>query len=258
MQYMGLLRDLSELRGLEQQLKVQTAKVQEVENTKNSFIKNVVQEIRVPMNKVIDYVGQFNPEAPSDNEAQLSEGILENADYLLHLIDNILYLSRLQARMVEIVKQPRNFAEMFENQCVTGWERFQNAYTRYIVENPYEQLVVDIDAENLGRAIGQIAANAAQHTKSGIVRARYDYIGRRLMISLDDTGEGMAPEMLQRINAKEPDSMPSTKGLGIAIAKELLNQMGGSIEFSSELGSGTTVYITIPCHASVIKRKKLA
>ena len=257
-QYMGLLRDLSELRGLEQQLKVQTAKVQEVENTKNSFIKNVVQEIRVPMNKVIDYVGQFNPEAPSDNEAQLSEGILENADYLLHLIDNILYLSRLQARMVEIVKQPRNFAEMFENQCVTGWERFQNAYTRYIVENPYEQLVVDIDAENLGRAIGQIAANAAQHTKSGIVRARYDYIGRRLMISLDDTGEGMAPEVLQRINAKEPDSMPSTKGLGIAIAKELLNQMGGSIEFSSELGSGTTVYITIPCHASVIKRKKLA
>ena len=48
-----------------------------------------VEEDEKLINKVIDYVGQFNPEAPSDNEAQLSEGILENADYLLHLIDNI-------------------------------------------------------------------------------------------------------------------------------------------------------------------------
>ena len=256
-EYLGLLRDLSELRGLQHQLEIQRAKVQEVENTKNRFIKNMVQEIRTPMNTVLNYVEQFNPEVATDNEETLSQGILHNADYLLHLIDNILYLSRLQARMVEIVKQPRNFAEIFESQCMTGWGRFQNVHTNYIVENPYEQLVVDIDAENLGRAVAQIAANAAQHTSTGVVRARYDYIGRRLVISVDDTGEGIPPDILEQFNAKLTDSTPSTKGLGIAIVKELLRQMEGSIEVSSELGSGTTVYMTIPCHASVIKRKKL-
>jgi PAS domain S-box-containing protein len=255
-QYLGLLRDLSELRDVERQLDIQTAKVQEVENTKNSFVKNMVQEIRTPMSTVLDYVEQIDPEQMTDNEAALSKGILENADYLLHLIDNILYLSRLQARMVEIIKQPRNFAELFESQCMTGWMKYQNANTRYIVENPYEQLTVDIDAENLGNAIGQIAANAAQHTQSGVVRARYDYIGRRLIISVDDTGEGMPPEVLAEVNRKDTYSTPNTKGLGLAITKELVSQMGGTVEISSELGSGTTVYIMLPCAASVIKRKK--
>ena len=257
-EYLGLLRDLSELRDLEQQLEVQTAKVQEVENTKNSFVKNMVQEIRTPMNAVLDYVEQLDPEQATENEPVLSRGILDNADYLLHLIDNVLFLSRLQARMVEIVKQPRNFAEIFESQCKKGWMKYQNTDTRYVVENYYEQLVVDIDAENLGNAIGQVAANAAQHTKNGVVRARYDYIGRRLMISLDDTGEGMPPEVLAEVNKKETYSTPNTKGLGLAITKELVSQMGGTVEISSELGSGTTVYIMIPCHASVIKRKKMA
>ena len=128
---------------------------------------------------------------------------------------------------------------------------------KVIVENPYENLTVDIDARNLGNAIGQIAANAAQHTRSGVVRARYEYIGRRLIISVDDTGEGMPPEILEQINDKDNTiASEDTKGLGLAITKELVAQMDGTMEISSELGSGTTVYIMLPCHASVIKRKK--
>ena len=257
-EYLGLLRDLSELRDLQHQLEIQTAKVQEVESTKNSFVKNMVQEIRTPMNTVLSLVAQIDPHHVSDNEKEQTKGILDNADYLLHLIDNILYLSRLQARMVEIIKQPRNFAELFESQCMTGWMKYQNDSTRYIVENPYDQLIVDIDAENLGQAIRQVSANAAQHTASGVVRARYDYIGRRLMISIDDTGEGMPPDILAEVNKNDSYATPNTKGLGLAITKELVSQMGGTVEVSSELGSGTTVYIMIPCQASVIKRKKLA
>jgi signal transduction histidine kinase len=134
--------------------------------------------------------------------------------------------------------------------------KFQNESTHYIVENPYEQLVVDIDAENLGQVIRQVTSNAAQHTKRGVVKARYDYIGRRLVISIDDTGEGMSPELTARLNDKQSASQ-DTKGLGLAITKELIEQMGGTVEISSELGSGTTVYIMLPCHASAIKRKKL-
>jgi signal transduction histidine kinase len=90
-----------------------------------------------------------------------------------------------------------------------------------------------------------------------MVRARYEYIGRRLIISIDDTGEGMPPEVLAEVNAHDTYATPNTKGLGLAITKELVSQMDGSVEFSSEQGSGTTVYIMIPCHASVIRRKKL-
>ena len=256
-EYLGLLRDISDLRDLEERLKVETAKVQEVDNTKNSFVRNMIQEIRTPMNTVLTHVAQFDPVAPTENEPELSKVILENADSLLHLINNILHLSRLQAKMVEIDRQPCNFAEVFESQCMEGWSKYQNADTRYIVENPYENLTIDIDSLNLGHAIGQIAANAAQHTKSGVVRARYEYIGRRLIISIDDTGEGMPHDVLERMNDRDnTNASQDTKGLGLAITKELVTQMDGTVEISSELGSGTTVYIMLPCHASIIKRKK--
>ena len=256
-EYVGLLRDISELRDIEERLTVETAKVQEVDNTKNSFVRNMIQEIRTPMNTVLNYVEQLDPVAPTENEKSLSAGILSNADYLLHLIDNILHLSRLQARMVEIVRQPCNYAELFESQCVAGWSRYENADTRYIVENPYENLTVDINATNLGAAIVQITSNAAQHTKSGVVRARYEYIGRRLIISVDDTGEGMPAAVLEQMNAKDNTiASQDTKGLGLAITKELVSQMDGTVEISSELGSGTTVYIMLPCHATIMKRKK--
>lgn len=257
-EYLGLLRDISELMAIEKQMAIETAKVQEVENTKNSFVKNMVQDIKEPMNTVMGYVSQIGEKAPTDNEEELCLGIAQNADYLLHLIDNILYLSRLEARMVDIKKEPCNFAEIFEEQCATGWMKYKNAETRYIVENPYEQLTIDIDADNLGHAIAQIAANAAQHTKSGVVKARYDYIGRRLIISIDDTGEGIPAEQLDKIKQEQPGGAHTTKGLGLAITKELISQMDGTLEIMSEEGSGTTVYITIPCHASVVKRNKLA
>ena len=160
--------------------------------------------------------------------------------------------------MVEINRQPQNFAELFESQCATGWIKYMNADTHYIVENPYEQLTVDIDAENLGHVIEQVTRNAAQHTKRGTVRARYDYIGRRLIISVDDTGEGIPEDELTQIQEEELGGAHNTKGLGLAITKELIRQMGGTFEISSEEGSGTTIYIMIPCHASVIKRKKTA
>ena len=71
--YLGLLRDLSELREIEKQLAVETAKVQEVENTKNSFVKNMVQEIRTPMNTVLNYVEQLSgSHATSPNSSSRS------------------------------------------------------------------------------------------------------------------------------------------------------------------------------------------
>ena len=91
-----------------------------------------------------------------------------------------------------------------------------------------------------------------------MVKARYDYIGRRLIISIDDTGEGIPAAQLEKIKLEKPGGAHTTKGLGLAITKELISQMEGTLEIVSEEGSGTIVYITIPCHASVIKRNKLA
>ncbi len=257
-EYIGILRDVSELRDMEQRLAVEVAKVQEVEHTKNSFVKNMVQDIRQPMETVVNDVALIKDEKASPDEEGLRSAIIKNAEYLIHLINNILFLSRLEAGMIEINKQPCNYAIYFDEQCLSGWGEYQNPETKYVIENPYEELVIDIDVENLSHAVKQVASNASKHTKKGTVKARYEYIGRRLVISIDDTGVGIPQQELQIILESESYGTKNTKGLGLAITKELVRQMGGNIDITSEEGSGTTVYITIPCHATVIKRKKLA
>lgn len=254
--YFGLCRDVTEQMYNEQQLAQKTKLALEVESTKSSFLKNVSHEIRTPLNAVVGFAELFEMEhSPEDEEVFIQE-ILKSSDYLLQLINDILFLSRLDAHMIEIHKQSCDFATIFEGFCQQGWERYQREDVNYIVENPYQQLVVDIDATNLQHIIEQVVANAAQYTLNGTVRARYDYIGRRLMISVEDTGQGISKEILQRIYERFAAGPNKGSGLGLPICKELTEQMGGTLEINSEEGFGTIVWITIPCHATVVKRKK--
>lgn len=254
--YFGLCRDITELKATEQKLAQESAKAQEVENAKNSFLKNMSYEIRTPLNAVVGFAEMFDMDHSPGDEAVFVREILDNSDHLLNLINNILFLSRLDAHMIEFNKQPTDFAAIFEAHCFNGWSRYQKPEVKYIVENPYQQLVVDIDANNLGQVIEKITENAALYTKSGTIRCRYDYVGRRLMISIEDTGEGIKQNVLNRIFERFVSDSHSGSGLGLTICKEVLTQMGGSIEISSEVGLGTTVWITLPCQATVIKRRK--
>ena len=117
--------------------------------------------------------------------------------------------------------------------------------------------MVNIDGPKVGNVMERVIENAVQHTKQGFIRIRYDYIGRRLMISVEDTGDGISPKELKRLNSPETGNARTSSGLGIPICHELLKQMGGSLEINSEEGLGTTVWITLPCHATAIKRKKI-
>ena len=127
---------------------------------------------------------------------------------------------------------------------------------QYIVENPYEQLVVEADAMNINVILDQIITNACQHTHQGSVHARIDYIGDRLVIAVEDTGEGIEEELLPTIFERFSTGANSGSGLGLSICYELIQQMGGTINIKSERGKGTTVWFSIPCKATEVVRNK--
>jgi len=255
-EYIGILRDISKLKAIEQQLAQAEAKTQEVEEAKNKFVNNMMEEIKTPLHSVIRQVNALTPDKQPTADDKCTHTIVQNADMLTHIISNILNLSRLEAHMVEITKRPTDFAMLFTTFCQNGWEKHQTPGVNYIIENPYNQLVVDIDADHLQNIIAQVTLNAAQHTRHGTIRARYDYIGRRLMISIEDSGEGMTSEKLAELVRQLEIGRHTSSGLGLPICKELLRQMGGNLEINSEEGVGTTVWITLPCVATAIKRKK--
>ena len=255
--YIGTMRDISEEKAISEQLAQTEAKTQEVEDTKNKFVKNMMQEIRTPLERVISKANELSVDAMPDPDAdENTQTIVSNADMLTHIIDNILNLSRLEAHMIEITKKPTDFAEVFESFCQDGWSRNTVPGVKYIVENPYDQLIIDIDAAHLQNIISQVTLNAAQHTHEGTIRARCDYMGRRLLIVIEDSGDGMTQEQLDELTNQLESGRHTSSGLGLPICHELLKQMDGNLEINSEAGVGTTVWITLPCVATAIKRKK--
>ena len=253
--YFGMLRDVSEIKALEKRLADETVKAQEVETVKNAFLRNMSYEIRTPLSSVVGFAELFDQEHTQEDEAFFIEEINKNSAKLLELINDILFLSRLDAGMIEIKKEPIDFAAVFQSQCQTAWFKYQQPGVTYVADSPYHQLVVDIDLQNLSIVIGHLVTNAAQNTSSGQVHASYDYTGEELVLYFQDTGSGIAPATLERIFDRFVTDNANGSGLGLSICHEIVTQMGGKIRIKSELGKGTVVWVTIPCKCSEIVRK---
>jgi PAS domain S-box-containing protein len=254
--YFGMCRDVSEIMHTQKELIKETAKAQEVEVVKNAFLRNMSYEIRTPLNAVVGFAELFQMDHSSDDEGIFIEEIKENSRELLKLINNILFLSRLDAKMIEIKPRLTDFAHTFDLVCHTSLETNQKPGVQYIVDNPYEQLVVEIDARNVSVILEQIILNACQHTSQGSVHARIDYIGDRLIIAVEDTGEGIDEALQPTIFERFATGANSGSGLGLSICYELIQQMGGTINSKSKPGKGTTIWFSIPCKATEMVRKR--
>ncbi|MBR2113406.1 MAG: transporter substrate-binding domain-containing protein [Prevotella sp.] len=253
--YYGMCRDISEIKATEKELAQKTQKAQEVETIKNAFLRNMSYEIRTPLTSVVGFAELFQQEHTPDEETLFIQEIKENSTQLLKLINDILFLSRLDAEMIEFKKQPIDFAAYFGARCETAWQRYKLEGVEYLVDNPYNKLVINVDASNIGIIIDQIAANAAQHTTKGQVRARFDYTGEGLVMAFMDTGSGIAEEKLSHIFERFTGSTTRGTGLGLPICYELVRQMSGNITIKSTIDKGTMVWVTIPCECSEIERK---
>ena len=254
-EYFGLIRDISEIKAVEEKLAEESVRAQEVETVKNAFLHNMSHEIRTPLNTVVGFSELFEMEHSPEDEAVFINEIKENSASLLKLINDILFLSRLDAGMITLSPQPVDFASIFAGRCSSVWDNHKQPGVEYIVQSPYNQLVVEIDEPNVSMIINKIITNAIQHTKSGSVLARYEYIADRLLVSVEDTGSGIKKENLENIFGRFVTGANNGAGLGLSICHELVQYMGGNIELTSTEGKGTTVWFSIPCKMVEMERK---
>ena len=255
--YFGLCRNMTEMVETEHRLAVETKKAQETELLKQSFLTNMSYEIRTPLNNVVGFAELFEAEHDVADEPFFVEQIKTSSNKLLALINDILFLSRLDANMEEYNYQYTDFALCFEQQCSMAWTHVQPG-VKTIVENPYSSMVVNIDEANLGQVIRRLCTLSATFTQSGYIRARCDYFGGKLTISIEDTGVGVdekaLPHVFDRFVSDDGNRLSET-GLVLPICQSLVQQMGGSIEFLSKQGKGSTVWISIPCEAKMIEKR---
>jgi PAS domain S-box-containing protein len=255
--YFGMCRNMTDIVETERRLAVETKKAQETELLKQSFLTNMSYEIRTPLNNVVGFAELFESEHDEADEPFFVEQIKQSANTLLLLINDILFLSRLDANMIEYNKTDVDFAQIFEGHCQMGWSSM-SPKVKPIIDNPYERLVVNIDEGNLGKVIEKLCMLSTYFTEEGTVSARYEYRRGELTVAIEDTGVGIdaetLPHVFDRFVRNKKEELCGT-GLDLPIVQSLVQQMGGTIEIESELGKGTTVWVSVPCEAKVIERR---
>jgi signal transduction histidine kinase len=255
--YFGLCRNDTETIYTEARLREETKKAQETEGLKNTFLTNMSHEIRTPLNAVIGFAGLYNSPHDEADEPVFAEEIKRNTGRLLQLVNDILFISKLDAKMVEFNYQDTDFATLFEGYCYMGWSNVSPGVT-VSAENPYNHLIVKIDEKNLCEVIRKLCEHAARNTTEGYIRAKYEYRHGELSISIEDTGRGIPSEILSHLFdrfTRNESTREYDTGLEMPIIKELVEQMGGTIEIQSEEGKGTTAYVIIPCEMKSMEKR---
>ena len=256
--YFGMCRNITEMIETERRLAVETKKAQETEELKQSFLTNMSYEIRTPLNTVVGFAELFEAEHDPADEPVFVEQIKKNSNQLLNLVNDILFLSRLDANMIESSYTETDFALFFDSYCQLGLSN-ANPEVKTIIENDYEHLIVTIDLENVGKMIQRACALASAFTQKGTIHCKYEYWHHELIIVIEDTGVGIdtekLPDIFNRFN-RSSDTQKYGTGLDMPIIQALANMMGGDIEAQSEKGKGTTVRITIPCEATLVEKKR--
>ena len=256
--YFGICRNMTDMVETENRLAVETKKAQETELLKQSFLSNMSYEIRTPLNNVVGFAGLFNSPHDEADEPAFVEQIKTNSNNMLTLVNDVMLLSSLDANMVEYRKDDIDFAQIFASHCQMGWSN-ANPQIKTIIDNPYESLVVNIDMEHVGKVIEKLCWLSALTLKEGYAKARYEYRRGELLITIEDSGDGIPEEGMAHIFDRfvhNIDNHLLGTGLDLPIVQAIVRQMGGTIEIESKLHQGTTAWVSIPCEAKNIERRR--
>ncbi len=241
------------------ELKKALKKAEDAHYLKNAFLANMSHEIRTPLNGIIGFSSLLETELSMMENLELYEfaqGIQQSGDRLLNLLNNIIDISRIEANDIEMELHPCNLAEIINN--VTELNTFSAnekglAFKSKIADLP----PVIADNANLTRIVNIVVDNAVKYTNSGFVNisATYNPETNEAQIRVKDTGVGMEADYQKYLfEAFRQESSGYSRsyqgaGLGLPLAKRLLDLMNGRIEIQTIHSVGTTVDIFIPCES---------
>ena len=220
-------------------------------HAKSEFLATMSHEIRTPLNGVLGMAqamaaGDLDPE-----QREQLDVIRESSETLLKVLNNILDISKIEARKLEI-----EVVEFDLGETLSG----VNATFSPVASQRGLELSVEVgDADGLYRGdptrvrqiISNLVSNALKFTASGSIKVRAAKDADHVRIEVSDTGIGISPVVAAKLFAKFAQADASTTrryggtGLGLAISRELAELMGGSIGLRSEAGSGSTFVVRL-------------
>lgn len=258
MQWFGTNTDVTELREIEQELRLAQSKAEQASQAKTNFLANMSHEIRSPMTAIMGYLDLLTIESEEDKER--IEIIKRNSNFLLTLINDILDLSKIEAGRLSldpITCSPATLtAEIIRLMRVPAEEKPIELTHEFVTPIPEQ---IEIDAIRLRQILVNLVGNAIKFTQKGSVRVAvsFDRRYRHLNWEVIDTGIGIDFEQQQRVFQafEQADASIVRKyggsGLGLAISVRLAKLFGGNISIASTPGIGSCFRLTLPIAGNV-------
>ena len=222
--------------------------VQALSEAKDQFIGFASHELKTPLTTMSGYI-QLMEKSPAKAE-QLLPKVSRQISRLSAIISDLLDISKIQAGKFELTKSRVELNSLIRDSVESAKE--QSDLHEIICHLPKEPILLTVDVNKMTQVIVNIISNAIKYspdTSDIVVTA--DQLADEVRISIKDRGIGIAPEDLPKIFTRfyrviSSDTKAEGLGLGLYLAKEFVEAHHGIIWAESELGVGTTIYITLP------------
>jgi PAS domain S-box-containing protein len=249
----AFLRDISERRRREAELRHATEVAEAATRAKSEFLANMSHELRTPLNGVLGYAQLLRRDrslAPDHHEAV--EGIAKCGAHLLDLINQVLDLSRIEAGRVEQETVVTELAQLVTDvRLLTAEPARKKGLRLEVALAPDLPSRVLLDGRHLRQILINLLGNAVKFTERGGVRLEIARQGPdRLRFDVVDTGVGIEPEGMEVIfeafGQTRSGAIAGGTGLGLTISQRLVRAMGGELRVESTLGQGSRFWFSVP------------
>ncbi|HBF88682.1 MAG TPA: hypothetical protein DDX39_08575 [Bacteroidales bacterium] len=261
--FVAIKEDITELKEVMSELVLAKEKAIESEKLKSAFLANMSHEIRTPMNAIMGFSELLlSDDLSKEQQKDFSEIIWKRSNDLLHLIDDILDISKIESGVLKITETDGRIDELFAEIYQFFNSKYlildkKNIVLRFINKIENNKLLIHTDFYRLKQIIFNLVDNAIKFTEDGYVVCSCEIINNDLLFSVRDTGIGMNSGMSEKVFDRfwQADAIKKTNyggtGLGLSISKGLVEIMGGKIWVTSELNQGSQFYFTIPYKSAV-------
>ena len=256
----GICHDITNRYKTEIDLKNAKNKAEESDRLKSSFLANMSHEIRTPMNAIIGFSDLLiDPDVDDDEREELVTHINNNCNTLLHLIDDIIDLAKIEANELTIFNSNTSISDIFIELYETYKETRKKINKQHIdikIQKDIlnKNLILKTDHLRFKQIMINLINNAFKYTETGQVEFGYKILKDTNTVEffVKDTGIGIPgnkhKEIFERFNKIETDKSKLYRGtgLGLTITQNLVERLGGIIRVESEVNIGSTFYFTLP------------
>tara|TARA_R110002050_G_scaffold97893_3_gene203433 strand:+ start:14066 stop:18262 length:4197 start_codon:yes stop_codon:yes gene_type:complete len=237
------------------ELQQQTDKAEESSRLKTEFLNNMSHEIRTPMNGILGFTQFLAENNLSENERKQYISIIQNsATQLLHVIDDILEISKLGTKQVKVINTEVCLnTVLIEQFSVFNIKAKENGTPLYLKKELSDmESTIFTDKTKLNKIIENLIENALKFTREGFIEFGYLLKNSQIVLYVKDTGIGIEKQNFETIFDRFSQAEKTLSrnvgglGLGLCIAKENALLLGGDIKVESVLNEGSTFFVTLP------------